>query len=75
MVFEQYSAPAIAAQPARLLADWLRAYVGLVSRWRVDYFERTGRQPQRPILSPRRTSQMLLKKYVPEWRQLVTVQK
>jgi hypothetical protein len=42
MVFEQYSAPAIAAQPARLLVDWLGAYVGLVSRWRVDYFEAHG---------------------------------
>jgi hypothetical protein len=46
MVFEQHNAPAVAA-PARLLADWLRAYVGLVPRWRVDYFERKGRQPQR----------------------------
>ena len=42
MVFEQYGAPAIAAQPARLLADWLRAYVGLVSRWRVRLLRAHG---------------------------------
>jgi hypothetical protein len=47
MMIAQYNAPTGAAQPARLLADWLRAYVGLVPRWRVDYFERRGRQPQR----------------------------
>jgi len=47
MVFEQFSTPAVAAQQTRLLADWLRTYVGLVPRWRAEYFERTGRQPQR----------------------------
>jgi hypothetical protein len=41
MVFEQYNAPA-AAEPARPLADWLRTYVGLVPRWRAEYFERIG---------------------------------
>jgi hypothetical protein len=50
MVFEQYKAPAVAAQPARLLADWLRTYVGLVPRWRAEYFERMGRQPQRSVI-------------------------
>jgi hypothetical protein len=47
MMSAQYNGPTGAAQPARLLADWLRAYVGLVPRWRVDYFERRSRQLQR----------------------------
>jgi hypothetical protein len=50
MVFEQCNEPAAAAQPARLLADWLRTYVGLVPRWRAEYFERMGGQPQRSII-------------------------
>jgi hypothetical protein len=50
MVFEQYNAPAVAARPARLLADWLRIYVGLVPTWRAEYFERAGSQTQRPII-------------------------
>jgi hypothetical protein len=49
MVFEQYKAPAVAAQPVRLLADWLRTHVGLVPRWRAEYFERSG-QPQRSVI-------------------------
>jgi hypothetical protein len=50
MVFEQYNAPAVAARPARLLAEWLRIYVGLVPTWRAEYFERAGSQTQRPII-------------------------
>ena len=50
MMFEQYHAPAVVAQPAGFLADWLRAHVGLVPRWRVEYFERTGGQPQRSVI-------------------------
>jgi hypothetical protein len=50
MMFEQYNAPAVVAQPARRLADWLRTYVGLVPRWRAEYFERAGGQPQRSVI-------------------------
>jgi hypothetical protein len=50
MVLEQYNAPAVAAKPARLLADWLRTYVGLVPRWRAEYFGRTSGPPQRSII-------------------------
>jgi hypothetical protein len=50
MVFEAYNAPAVAAQSARLLADCLRTYVGLVPRWRAEYFERMGGPPQRSII-------------------------
>ena len=50
IVFEQCKAPAIAAEPARLLADWLRIYVGLVPAWRAEYFERAGGQTQRSII-------------------------
>ena len=50
MMFEQYNVPAVAAQRAGLLADWLRTYVGLVPRWRAEYFERMGGQPQRSII-------------------------
>jgi hypothetical protein len=50
MVFEQYNAPAVAAKPARLLADWLRIYVGLVPTWRAEYFDRAGGQTQRSVI-------------------------
>jgi hypothetical protein len=43
-------APAAANRPARLLADWLRAYVGLMPTWRAEYFERAGSQTQRSII-------------------------
>ena len=43
-------APAIAVQPARLLADRLRTYVGLVPAWRAEHFERAGSQPRRSII-------------------------
>jgi hypothetical protein len=49
-LFERYNAPAIAAQPARLLADRLRTYVGLVPAWRAKYFERASGQAQRSII-------------------------
>jgi hypothetical protein len=35
-----------AVQRTRLLADWLRGYIGLLPTWRADYFER-GAQTQR----------------------------
>jgi hypothetical protein len=50
MVFEQCNASAVAAESARLLADWLRIYVGLVPRWRAEYFERMDGPPQRSII-------------------------
>ena len=49
MVFEAHNAPAVAAQSARLLADWLRIYVGLVPTWRAEYFDRAGGQTQRSV--------------------------
>ena len=50
MVFEQRHVPTVAAQPARLLADWLRIYVGLVPTWRAEYFDRVGGQTQRSVI-------------------------
>ena len=44
MVFEQHNVP------ARLLADWLRIYVGLVPTWRAVYFDRAGGQTQRSVI-------------------------
>jgi hypothetical protein len=50
MVSEQNDARAATAQPARLLADCLRVYVGLLPTWRAEYFDRAGRQTQQPIV-------------------------
>lgn len=36
-------------QRTRLLADWLRGYVGLLPTWRADYFDRGGAQTQRSV--------------------------
>ena len=44
MVFEQRHVPTVAAQPARLLADWLRM------TWRAEYFDRVGGQTQRSVI-------------------------
>ena len=43
-------ARSVANHPARLLADWLRACVGLLPTWRVEYFESAGSQTQRSIV-------------------------
>jgi hypothetical protein len=49
IVFERHR-PAVPVQQPRLLADWLRIYVGLVPTWRAEYFERAGGQPQRSVI-------------------------
>jgi len=49
-MFEQHNVPAVPVQRSRLLADWLRIYVGLVPTWRAEYFERAGGQTQRSII-------------------------
>jgi hypothetical protein len=46
-LFDQHNATAVAVQRTRMLADWLRAYVGLVPTWRTEYFDHgIGQKPQ-----------------------------
>jgi hypothetical protein len=47
----QHNAPAVATQRARLLADSLRIYVGLLPTWQAEYFDREGGQTQRCIIA------------------------
>jgi hypothetical protein len=49
-VCDQNSVPAIGVQRTRLLADWLRGYVGLVPVWRAEYFDRAGGQTQQSVV-------------------------
>jgi hypothetical protein len=49
-VFGQHNALPVGAQRARLLADWLRIYIGLLPTWRAEYFDREGGQTQRSII-------------------------
>ena len=48
-LFDQNNATAVAVQRTRLLADWLRSYVGLVPTWRAEYFDRGRGQTPRSV--------------------------
>jgi hypothetical protein len=47
---DQNNVPAVGVQRTRLLADFLRSYVGLVPIWRAEYFDRAGRQMQQSVV-------------------------
>jgi hypothetical protein len=49
-LFGQNNATAVAVQRTRMLADWLRSYVGLVRTWRAEYFDRGSGQKSRSVL-------------------------
>jgi len=46
---DQNNVPAVGVQRTRLLADFLRSYVGLVPI-RAEYFDRAGRQMQQSVV-------------------------
>jgi hypothetical protein len=45
-VFDHHNGAVIEAKGARLQADRLRAYVGLIPAWRAEYFDRAGELAQ-----------------------------
>jgi len=47
---DQNNVPAVGVQRTRLLADFLRSYVGLVPIWRAEYFDRAGGQMQQSVV-------------------------
>jgi len=49
-VCDQNNVLVVGVQRTRLLADWLRSYVGLVPIWRAEYFDRAGGQTQQSVV-------------------------